>query len=167
MKKNEVVVDTDILSMFAKAHALDALIQAFRFLKPVITPAIRAEITVPLQYGFTFPWDVLQHFETVELPQESMKMYMRFLERFTPVGRGELEAIAYCRETGALFSTNDRKAREFALNQGINVVSLQAILRSLWEVHGWTKGDVQRLLERLQKADRLLVSEEVRSEIFD
>ncbi len=89
------------------------------------------------------------------------------LERFALVGRGELEAIAYCRDTGALFATNDRKAREFAQVHRVKVVSLQGILRSLWEVHGWTKEDVQHLLKRLQEADRLSISKEVRSEIFD
>lgn len=164
---NKVIVDTDILSMFAKADAIEALVEAFGSWEPHMTPAIRDEIMVPFQYGFNFPKKVLDTIPTVVLTQEMMEDYLALSVAERSVGRGELEAIVYCRNTGALFATNDAHARAFAQAQGINVISLQAILRILWEERGWPKRQVSVLLERIRKADRLTLSPEVEAEIFE
>lgn len=50
-----LIIDTDILSMFAKADALDVLMLLFGREQIGMTPAIADEITVPLQYGYDFP----------------------------------------------------------------------------------------------------------------
>ena len=49
-----IVFDTDILSMFAKIDAVDVLKCLFDE-KVVMTPKIRDEISVPMEYGYTFP----------------------------------------------------------------------------------------------------------------
>ena len=45
-----IVFDTDILSMFAKIDAIDLLKPLFGK-TAIITPKIRDEISVPLEYG--------------------------------------------------------------------------------------------------------------------
>ncbi|MEA1994526.1 MAG: hypothetical protein U9N35_09090 [Euryarchaeota archaeon] len=49
-----LVVDTGILSMFAKIDEVVLLTDLFND-KVVITPKIRDEISAPLEYGYTFP----------------------------------------------------------------------------------------------------------------
>ena len=167
MATNTVVVDADILSMFAKADALDALRVALGHFTPVMTPAIRDEIMVPMQYGFAFPQKILGSIPTVPLNKDALDAYERLASLGRPVGRGELEAIAYCQVTGAIFATNDAKARSFAQEQHVRVLSLQAILRTLWEVRGWPKERVYALLERIKVADHLTLSAQVEAEIFE
>jgi hypothetical protein len=49
MKGDNVVVDADILSMFAKADAVDVLRDFLGRERIAMTPAIRAEVSAPLQ----------------------------------------------------------------------------------------------------------------------
>lgn len=53
-----IVFDTDILSMFAKIDAVNLLLNLFGD-KAVITPKIMDEISVPLEYGYSFPLKVI------------------------------------------------------------------------------------------------------------
>ncbi|PIX21620.1 MAG: hypothetical protein COZ69_13760 [Deltaproteobacteria bacterium CG_4_8_14_3_um_filter_45_9] len=47
----KVVIDTDILSMFAKVDGIGILIDFLGSGRIVMTPSIRDEISIPLQYG--------------------------------------------------------------------------------------------------------------------
>jgi predicted nucleic acid-binding protein len=162
-----VIIDTDILSMFAKVDAVAMLGQLLGPDRVATTPAIRDEIAVPLQYGYEFPLRALVQTAIAPLPGRAWLEYERLRATGAALGRGELEAIAFCKTEGAVFATNDLVARRFALAEGVYVLSLQAILRGLWESGVCSKPDVHVLLERIKRADRLEVSLEVESEIFD
>ena len=58
MTWTKTVIDTDILSMFAKAGAMEVLGAFLGRGRLVMTPAIHDEITAPLQYGYTYPTTV-------------------------------------------------------------------------------------------------------------
>lgn len=90
-----VVVDTDILRMFAKIDEIDLLTDLFND-KVVITPKIRDEISAPLEYGYTFPLKVFSKIKTVSPTNESLEEYAN-LQNNLSLGKGELEAIAYCK----------------------------------------------------------------------
>jgi len=64
------------------------------------------------------------------------------------------------------YATNDSLARKLAQDQGVQVISLQAILRGLWLSGMQSKAEVRELLERIKKADYLEVPPEVELEIF-
>lgn len=160
-----IVFDTDILSMFAKIDAVDLLKRLFGE-KAVITPRIRDEISAPLEYGYTFPFKVLQTIKTVPLSNETIEEYARFQE-YLSLGKGELEGIAYCKIEKCIFVTNDIKAREFAKSEGVSVISLQAILKALWKKKMKSKEEVRHILERIKEADNLEVNREVEREIFE
>jgi predicted nucleic acid-binding protein len=160
-----IVFDTDILSMFAKIDAIHLLKQLFGK-KVVMTPKVRDEISAPLEYGYTFPFKALSAIKTIPLTAEALSEYARLQENLS-LGRGELEAIAYCKVKKCALATNDAKAREFAEMEGISVISLQAILKALWKKGLKSKGEVRQILERIKEADNLGVSKEVEKEIFE
>ena len=83
------------------------------------------------------------------------------------MGKGELEAIAYCKTEKCAFATNDIKAREIAKSKGVSVISLQAILKALWKKKICAKKEIKQILERIKEADNLAVSREVEKKIFD
>jgi len=159
-----IVFDTDILSMFAKVDEVYLLMQLFGN-KAVMTPKIRDEISAPLEYGYTFPFKVLSTIKTVPLSKEAIEEYIRF-QRNLNLGKGELEAIAYSKTEKCLFATNDERAREFAKSEGIQVLSLQAILKALWKKKLKSKGEVKQILDRIKMADNLAVSKEIEKGIF-
>ena len=160
-----IVFDTDILSMFAKIDAIDLLKQLFGK-TAVITPKIRDEISVPLEYGYSFPLKVISAIKTVPLSNLSLEEYIR-LQGNLSLGKGELEAIAYCKTEKCAFATNDIKAREIAKKEGVSVISLQAILKALWKKKIRSKKEIKQILERIKEADNLVVSREVKKEIFE
>lgn len=161
-----IIIDTDILSMFAKVGAVDVLGELLGRERVAMTPAICSEITTPMQYGYTFPSQVLSQISVVLLTEPVWQEYERLWAMGSSLGKGELEAIAFCRVEGGLFATNDSAARKFAQDQGVPVISLQAILRGLWLSGVRSKAEVQELLEQIKKADYLEVPPEVEEEIF-
>jgi predicted nucleic acid-binding protein len=160
-----IVFDTDILSMFAKIDEVYLLKQLFGD-KAVMTPKVRDEISAPLEYGYTFPLEVLSAIKTVPLSKEAIEEYVRFQGKLN-LGKGELEAIAYCKTGKSIFATNDERAREFAKSEGIQVFSLQAILKALWKKKLKSKGEIKQILERIKTADNLTVSKEIEKGIFE
>ena len=160
-----IVFDTDILSMFAKIDAIDLLKRLFDD-KIVMTPKIRDEIYVSSEYGYSFPFKVISKIATVPLANLALKEYERLQEKLT-IGKGELEAIAYCKTERCIFATNDIKARKFAKSEGVSVISLQAILKAFWKKKIKSREEVKQILERIKDADNLAVSSDVEKEIFE
>ncbi|MEA3345790.1 MAG: hypothetical protein U9Q78_06040 [Chloroflexota bacterium] len=166
MSDVKLIVDTDILSMFAKAGALEVLTEFFGEGSVAVTSAIRDEIAIPLQYGYTFPEAVLSEVPVVALTEQAWGEHERLWTIGRSLGKGELEAIAFCKAEGAFFATNDAVARRFAQDQGVQVISLQTILRGLWLSGMRSKAEVRELLECIQTADYLEVPPELEAEIF-
>jgi predicted nucleic acid-binding protein len=161
-----LIVDTDILSMFAKADAVSVLVELIGQERIGMTPAIAEELGIPLQYGYDFPQKVFSTVRVVPLGSGVAEELIRLQAWATTLGKGEREAIAFCKAEGALFASNDAKARSSAQAEGVQVISLPALLRSLWVSGLKPKEEVRALLKRIQQADRLLVSKEVELEIF-
>lgn len=151
--------------MFAKIDAIGLLNLLFGD-RIVMTPRVRDEISAPLDYGYTFPLKVISTIRTVTLSNEVLEKYVRFQENIC-LGKGELEAIAYCKIENCIFVTNDMKAREFAETEGISIISLQAILKALWKKKLKTRKEVKEILERIMEADNLIIDREIEKEIFE
>jgi predicted nucleic acid-binding protein len=164
--RTKIVIDTDILSMFAKAGAMEVLGAFLGQGRLVMTPAIHDEITAPLQYGYTYPTTVLAQVPVEPLTAQVWQEYERLWALRSSLGKGELQAIAFCKAEGTLFVTNDGVARRFAREQGVQVLTLQAIMRGLWLSGVRSKDEVQAFLERIKEADALEVPPEVEREIF-
>jgi len=160
-----IILDTDILSMFAKIGEIELLKCLFSE-KVAMVPRVRDEISIPLEYGYAFPLRVISEIRTVPLSKEALEEYEKLQRNFS-LGRGELEAVAYCKTEDCAFATNDMKAREFAKGEGLFVISLQAILKAFWKKGIKDKEEVKRILENIKEADNLSISIEVEREIFD
>jgi predicted nucleic acid-binding protein len=102
----------------------------------------------------------------VPLANQALEEYGRLQENLS-LGKGELEAIAYCKTEKCTFATNDIKARGFAKREGVSVISLQAILKVLWKKKIKSKEEVKEILETIKDRDNLAVSRELEKEIFE
>ena len=162
----KVVIDTDILSMFGKVGGIGMLMDFLGSGRAVMTPSIRDEISIPLQYGYTFPNSVLSQIPVIPLSGHAWEEHERLRTIGASLGKGELEAVAICKTEGMFFATNDVVARKFAQNQGVQVISLQAVLRGMWQSGLRSKAEVRELLERIRRVDYLEVAPEVEAEIF-
>jgi len=162
----KVILDTDILSIFAKIDELKLLGQLFGKDNLAITPKIMDEISVPLDYGYSFPTKVISYIGVMPLDEDSLSVFQKIFSIRRDLGKGELEAVALCKIKGYRFATNDILAREFAQEEGITVFSLQSILKSHWKGKLKNKNVVREIIQRMKKADNLEISKEVEKEIF-
>lgn len=158
------VIDTDILSIFAKSDNLALLHQMFGN-KAVMTPAIFQEITAPIDYGYEFPYEIIQTIRTVQMNEDVMICY-NDISQNKKLGRGECEAIAFCLKTSSIFISNDKKAREIASAYGVTVLSLPAILKVVIIKKLRTREEVKGILEKMKQSDNYSLSPEIERDIF-
>lgn len=92
--------------MFAKIDSIDILTELFTN-KVVLTPKIHDELSVPLEYGYAYPHNVFIKIRTIPLSDEVIEEYEK-LQKLN-LGKGELEAIAFCKTRKCIFVTNDKK----------------------------------------------------------
>jgi len=91
------LIDTDILSIFAKADGLSILCRVLKRESLPITPRVLDELLVPLEYGYGFPQDILSRADVVPATVEEYESY----EALGLEGRlssADAEMIAICKE---------------------------------------------------------------------
>ncbi len=119
-----IIFDTDIASMFAKANSLDILFNLLSGSKLSITPKIKDELSIPLEYGYNFPEEIFKKFDLLIPDQDDFTEYERLKALYPFLGKGELEAIAIARKKGCILAINDQKAFEVALKEEITLVNV-------------------------------------------
>ncbi len=146
-------MDTDIASAFAKIKRLDLLLRLFSNHSIFITPRIFEELSVSLDYGYTFPLDVFESFDILYPSEEESKSYKEMLIGNKSLGKGELEAITVCKSRGYVFTSMDFAALQFAVSMNIDVLDLQSILRALWRSGIKSKDEVKMIIREIEEKD--------------
>ena len=70
-------------------------------------------------------------------------------------GDGERECIAVCQGRGWPFLTNDKRARNYCQQTGVEVYDLAGLLRALWERE--SKCFVRQLTDRMEAAEGMVI----------
>lgn len=161
-----IIIDADILSTFAKMGELDLLIQLFSPLKMKITPMIQNELSVPMDYGYSFPKTIFDKIETIFASPEDCTGFDQFQLRHK-LGSGEVEAIMICKTKRLSFCTNDTQAQKIAREFGIEVISLQAILKAIWKKKLRKKSEVRDLIDQMKVVDNLHIKGEEVTKILE
>jgi len=154
-----IIVDTDIASAFAKIERLDLLLCLFSNYLIYITPRIFEELSVSLDYGYTFPLDVFESFDIVYPSEGENKLYKEMLVGNKSLGKGELEAISICKNRGYMFSSMDFAALQFAVSMNIDVLDLQSILRALWRSGIKSKDEVKIIIREIEDKDNTSIGD--------
>lgn len=156
-----IIFDTDILSIFAKINRLELIKKLFKTIH--ITPMIREEITAPLEYGYDFPNDVLNNSSVIIPTLEELGLYNKFKVR---LGKGEAEAISIAIRRKLLFATNDRVAQKVAKENGVDIISLQAILKASLKRQFLTLNEFNEIINNIRSRDNLIIPEAEIENIF-
>ena len=154
-----IIFDTDILSMFAKAKALNVLLNLLSGFRLCITPKIKEELSVPLQYGHSFPREIFNKFEVIFPTEEEYLESERLQTLYSFLGKGELEAIAMAKIRKCVFSSNDLKAFNAALKEEITVINVHIILRTILRKKILNKSDLKELIQRLETSDNARIKD--------
>ncbi len=154
-----VIFDTDVISAFAKINALDLLKKLFSEHDVFITPEIYEELSVAVDYGYSFPLRIFEEFTIMNPDEKEVATYREFLRSNRRIGKGELEAISICINRKYYFSSMDEAAISFAEANGVTTISLYSILRSLWESGIMKKGEVQGLISKMEQKDNTKIKD--------
>ena len=152
-----IIFDADILSMFAKADSLDIMTKTLAKFRICITPRIKEELSIPLQYGFVFPEKI---FDTVELlfPTASeSSLYDNFRNKYNQLGKGELEAISVAISRNCIFATNDKKAFAIAAKEGLTIINIHTILVAMLRKKILDVDGIKEFIHRLESADNTVI----------
>jgi predicted nucleic acid-binding protein len=117
----DFLLDTDIVSIFAKAEALSLLCRLFQCERLPITSGVFDELLVPLEYGYDFPQRVLALAEVVAMAPEEIEDYEALRLR-GKVSAADAELIAICRRRGWTYVAMDRVALRCAEEYGVRHV---------------------------------------------
>lgn len=156
-----IIFDTDILSIFAKINRLELIKKLFSTIH--ITPMIREEITAPLEYGYDFPKDILNNSSVIIPTLEELGLYNKFKVR---LGKGEAEAISIAISRKLLFATNDRVAQKVAKENGVGIISLQALLKASVKRQFLTLHEFNEIINDMRLRDNLVIPEDEIEDIF-
>jgi hypothetical protein len=146
------LLDTDILSLFAKVDALPLLCRLLGRERLPITPGVLNEIVVPLEYGYTFPQRILALAEMVLMTPGEVGVFEE-LRLEGEVSAADAEMIAICQQRGWIYVTLDRVAARCAEARGVRTVDLRALLEAI-RVGGLLEREALRVLvEQMERAD--------------
>ncbi len=152
-----VIFDTDIVSMFAKANSLDILFVLLSGSKLYVTPKIKDELSVPLEYDYSFPEDIFKKFGLIIPDIDDYLEYERLKASYPYLGKGELEALAIAKKKGCILAVNDQKAFEVSLKEEITSINVHTILRALLKKKILTKEEVSTLINKLEESDNTVI----------
>lgn len=75
---------------------------------------------------------------------------------------GEAESITVCQTRGAAFLTNDRRARNFCREEGVEVFDLIDMLRALWKLQVCSKRQVSQLVDDIETREGMVIKHKER-----
>lgn len=149
-----IIFDTDIASTFAKVEKIKILKQLFSKYNVVITPKIHEELTVPLNFGYTFPLNIFKNFGLVYPSKKEEQDYLKLSLNEVKLGKGELEAIIICKTRGYIFSSLDKVALSYATREGIDTIQLHSILKAIWKSGLQSRDDIKKIIKDIEEIDQ-------------
>ncbi|MEZ4865068.1 MAG: hypothetical protein R3C14_27380 [Caldilineaceae bacterium] len=145
-KPNGYILDTNVLSLFAKIDRLDLLLH-LAAVPLYLTPTIQFELQTGLDHGVEYLANALRLVHTDKLQiiplNEIDRQFMRVLPN--KLADGEAEAIALCRRIGLTLISHDRKALNYCKQEGINAVRLTTLVDQLKNIGLLTEVEIQTM----------------------
>lgn len=150
---HDFLIDTDILSIFAKANGLSILCSLLECEKLPITPSVLDEILVPLEYGYDFPRDVLSKADIVAVTPEEIEDY-ESLKLQGKLSTADAEMIAICKRRGWFYITMDKVALRAEQAAGVDTADLRVLLEAIKRAELLDQEQLRALIGRMEREDR-------------
>ena len=153
-----ILLDTDILSAFAKIGEVGLIEDLFPGDELLIPDGVFEELMHIKELGYEFVDDILDLVKDTTMTQDELTVYHSFLSS-TNLGQGELQCIAICISRNCPFLTNDKKAKNFARAKYVKAWDIPAILKALWKTEIKSQDDVAVLMEKLEQKDKMIIKD--------
>lgn len=148
----DFLLDTDILSIFAKAEALSLLCRFFQRERLPLTSGVFDELLIPLEYGYDFPQRILALAEVVVMTPDEVEDY-EALRLQGKLSAADAELISICRRRGWIYVAMDRVALRCAEEHGVRTVDLHALLKAIVKAKLLDQDGLRALIARMEHED--------------
>jgi len=152
----DLIADTDILSTFSKIKKLDLLQKLFPKSKIYISHESKEELLQAKKLGYKFVAKALK-FKSMMLTKDEMPEYQQIKENRKVLSTADVESLVLAKFRNLMMLTNDVQLQKEATKYKVHYFSLPMILRELWKQRIIAKEYVNKLIEQIEKEDRVLI----------
>ncbi|MBI4141854.1 hypothetical protein HY484_02945 [Candidatus Woesearchaeota archaeon] len=154
-----ILIDTNILSTFAKIRKLESLLKIFEGKRVCISCNVLEEIKQAVGLGYVYASPIInlsmsKKIEIIELTKEEYLLSLSFPKNF---GKGERDSLAIAKKRSWVFITNEKRVLNYCNDENISAVSLNSLLRLLWEEKIQTKEQVKDIINEIETKDSLII----------
>ena len=152
-----VLIDTNILSTFAKIDNMALLFKTVKKKKLGISTSVLHELEDARNIGLDFVEKIFQLINQNKILIYSMsdKETMWSIKLPSSFGKGERDSLAICKFRKGIFFTNERKIINFCDRESIDVIDLPSFLRYLWKSELKSKKEVKKIIEIIEDKDNI------------
>ena len=152
----DLIADTDILSTFSKISKLSLLQKLFPKSRIYISNKTREELLQAKKLGYKFVVKVVE-FKSLKLTQNELIEYQQIKETRKSLSPADIETLVLAKQRNLLMLTNDISLLKEAIKYNVTYFNLPMILRELWKQKTVAKKYVNKLIEQIEKEDRILI----------
>lgn len=146
-----VVSDTDILSMFGKAGAVQHLKRLFGDV--YIPPAVYEELIRAREIGFHFVDELIENVGIMNLSDYEYSEFVHLVNDERYLHSGELQGIVLCKNRNGVLLTNDRRAKSFCKSNDIVYFDIKGILRAFYTKEVLKEEEIRDLVKNIEEKD--------------
>ena len=159
-----ILVDTNILGTLARVERLELLLDLFGQDEIGVCQAVYAELLAGTREGREFLQPAVNLVEEgrIKLVALTADEILGRQKLPSSLDSGEAESITVCQTRGAALLTNDRRARNFCLDEGIEVFDLIDMLRALWKLRVCSKQEVSQLVSDIERREGMVIKHQER-----
>ncbi len=167
MEKTPVLVDTNILSTFAKIKRLELLFKIMDRGELYISTSVLHELDIAENIGYDFVQTIFDYIDKerisiLSMDDEESDLFLNLPDSF---GRGERESVAISKSRDYIFVSNETKVKNYCDRNDIDIVDLPTLLRRAWKVGLKEKETVKNIVEEIEDKDNIIFKD--RSIIFE
>ncbi len=153
----DVVIDTDILSVFAKIKKTELLQRLFTRTSVLLTPQVYTELKRGEKLGI-IKLSLPARFSRIKLEHAEKRLLKEIFDR-RKLGLADSECIAVSYNRKSLLVTNDEDVKKEADKLFVQYIDLTGILRMLWKGNIMSKDHVRNLIDEIEKKDKIVIED--------
>ena len=160
-----ILIDTNIISTFGKIGRINLLFTLFQVDNLEISKNVFEEVKRAEELKYSYAKEILELVNKKKIKVVSIKNKSDMSTIPPNFGDGERDSLALAKKYKAVFITNERRVINFCQRERIDVIDLNMILRALWKEEIYTKKEVKKLIEEIEKKDNLIITN--KEQIFE
>ena len=114
-----------------------------------------SELLNAREAGYDFIDDILEHgFKVLHLDSDLIQMYERKRAWLKHLHAGEVTSILLCKRSGMAFVTNDRRAKRYCEENGVEWLDIIDLLRLCYRKQVLAKQELVQVIDAIEAKDR-------------